>query len=125
MLREKQLRNILHRQTIISEELLYNETETFSPKHSMAKSYWKTATGARWSILWEVVELIPTKEEWDQALAERHGEVIQKSFASATVAVYGLRGLGSHLALALAGIRNLILIDFDHVEYHKSSPAAI
>ena len=70
------------------------------------------------SVLWEVVDLIPTKEEWIKALAERHGEVVQKKFASATVAVCGLGGLGSNIAIALArsGIGKLILIDFDRVD---------
>ena len=62
--------------------------------------------------------MIPTKEEWIKALAERHGEELQKSFSSATVAVCGLGGLGSNIAihLARAGIGKLILIDFDRVD---------
>ena len=65
-----------------------------------------------------MVKLIPTKEEWYAALSERHGEKIQKNFESATVAVCGLGGLGSHIAFALAraGIGKLILIDFDSVD---------
>ncbi len=68
--------------------------------------------------MWEVVKLIPTKEEWDAALSERHGEKIQKNFESATVAVCGLGGLGSNIAfsLARAGVGKLILIDFDSVD---------
>ena len=68
--------------------------------------------------MWEVVKLIPTKEEWYAALSERHGEKTQKSFESATVAVCGLGGLGSNIAFALAraGIGKLILIDFDNVD---------
>jgi sulfur carrier protein ThiS adenylyltransferase len=65
-----------------------------------------------------VVNLIPTKEEWNKALAERHGEKLQKNFSSATVAICGLGGLGSNIAIALAraGIGKLILIDFDKVD---------
>ena len=65
-----------------------------------------------------MVKLIPTKEEWYKALVERHGEDIQKKFASATVAICGLGGLGSNIAVALAraGIGKLILIDFDKVD---------
>ena len=65
-----------------------------------------------------MVKLIPTKEEWYAALSERHGEKTQKSFESATVAICGLGGLGSHIAFALAraGIGKLILIDFDSVD---------
>lgn len=62
--------------------------------------------------------MIPTKEEWYQVLSERHSEAIQKRFSSATVAVCGLGGLGSNIAIALAraGVGNLILIDFDTVD---------
>ena len=65
-----------------------------------------------------MVKLIPTKEEWYKALCERHGEDIQKKFASATVAICGLGGLGSNIAVALAraGVGKLILIDFDTVD---------
>jgi sulfur carrier protein ThiS adenylyltransferase len=65
-----------------------------------------------------VVDLIPTKEEWNKALSERHGEDVQKKFSSATVAICGLGGLGSNIAIALAraGVGKLILIDFDRVD---------
>lgn len=65
-----------------------------------------------------MVNLIPTKEEWYSALCERHGEDIQKKFTSATVAICGLGGLGSNIAIALAraGVGKLILIDFDKVD---------
>ena len=65
-----------------------------------------------------MVKLIPTKEEWYKALCERHGEDIQRKFASATVAICGLGGLGSNIAVALAraGVGKLILIDFDMVD---------
>ena len=62
--------------------------------------------------------MIPTKEEWNNALEERHGKELHRAFASATVAVCGLGGLGSNIAIALAraGIGKLILIDFDRVD---------
>jgi sulfur carrier protein ThiS adenylyltransferase len=65
-----------------------------------------------------VVNLIPTKEEWNKALAERHGEKLQTKFSSVTVAICGLGGLGSNVAISLAraGIGKLILIDFDRVD---------
>lgn len=68
--------------------------------------------------MWEVVNLIPTKEEWNKALSERHGEDVQKKFSTATVAICGLGGLGSNIAISLArvGIGKLILIDFDRVD---------
>ena len=48
----------------------------------------------------------------------RHGFTLHKRFSSATVAVCGLGGLGSNIAIALAraGIGKLLLIDFDHVD---------
>ena len=62
--------------------------------------------------------MLPTKEEWIKALTERHGEELQQAFLSATVAICGLGGLGSNIAIALAraGIGKLILIDFDRVD---------
>lgn len=62
--------------------------------------------------------MIPTKEEWMEALTQRHGAELQKRFSSATVAICGLGGLGSNIAIALAraGIGKLILIDFDRVD---------
>lgn len=68
--------------------------------------------------MWEVVNLIPTKEEWNKALYERHGEDVQKKYSAATIALCGLGGLGSNIAISLAraGIGKLILIDFDKVD---------
>ena len=62
--------------------------------------------------------MIPTKEEWNKALVERHGKELHRAFSSATVAVCGLGGLGSNIAIALAraGVGRLILIDFDRVD---------
>lgn len=72
----------------------------------------------RLSASWEVGELIPTKEEMAEALAMRQGRQLQARFSAATVAVCGLGGLGSHIAMALAraGIGKLILLDFDRVD---------
>ena len=60
----------------------------------------------------------PTKDEWKKALEERHGKELQQAFSSATVAICGLGGLGSNIAIYLArvGIGKLILIDFDRVD---------
>jgi len=62
--------------------------------------------------------LIPSQNEWMDALIARHGLVLHKRFSSATVAICGLGGLGSNIAVALArvGIGKLLLIDFDHVD---------
>jgi sulfur carrier protein ThiS adenylyltransferase len=62
--------------------------------------------------------VIPTKEEWNKALEERHGKELYRAFSSATVAICGLGGLGSNIAISLAraGIGKLILCDFDRVD---------
>ena len=75
-------------------------------------------TALKLSALWEAVDMMPTKEQWMRALTERHGEEMQKAFSSATVAICGLGGLGSNIAISLArtGIGRLILIDFDRVD---------
>ena len=62
--------------------------------------------------------MIPSKKQWTDALIARHGPELQKRFSSATIAVCGLGGLGSNIAIALAraGIGKLLLIDFDCVD---------
>lgn len=62
--------------------------------------------------------MLPTREEWTAALERRHGKDLQRRFSSATVAVCGLGGLGSNIAIALArsGVGKLILIDDDRVD---------
>ena len=62
--------------------------------------------------------MIPTKNEWMDALIARHGLDLHERFSSATVAVCGLGGLGSNIAITLAraGIGKLILTDFDRVD---------
>lgn len=62
--------------------------------------------------------MIPTTEEWFLTLEQRHGKTLQGKFSAATVAVCGLGGLGSNIAISLArvGIGKLILIDFDRVD---------
>ena len=62
--------------------------------------------------------MIPSEKEWMEALVSRHGVELHKRFTAATVAVCGLGGLGSNIAIALArsGIGKLILVDFDRVD---------
>ncbi|MBQ8509392.1 MAG: thiamine biosynthesis protein ThiF [Clostridia bacterium] len=62
--------------------------------------------------------MLPTKDDMTKALAQRHGEALQQTFSQAAVAVCGLGGLGSNIAVSLAraGIGRLILIDFDRVD---------
>ena len=77
------------------------------------------ATVLKLSALWEAANMmLPTKDEWIKALTERHGKELQQAFSSATVAICGLGGLGSNIAIALAraGLGKLILIDFDRVD---------
>ena len=61
---------------------------------------------------------VPTREEMYKALEERHGADIQKKLSEASVAVCGLGGLGSNIAIALAraGVGRLHIIDFDTVD---------
>ncbi len=62
--------------------------------------------------------MIPAKEEWIKALCDRHGADLQRKFSASAVAVCGLGGLGSNIAVSLAraGVGKLILIDFDRVD---------
>ncbi|WP_026656875.1 thiamine biosynthesis protein ThiF [Butyrivibrio sp. AE3003] len=62
--------------------------------------------------------MTPTREEFYNALIERHGAENQKKFDKATVAICGLGGLGSNISICLAraGVGKLILIDFDKVD---------
>ena len=59
-----------------------------------------------------------TREEWFGVLEQRHGADLQQKFSSASVAVCGLGGLGSNVAISLAraGVGTLHLIDFDKVD---------
>ena len=59
-----------------------------------------------------------TEKEWYSTLEKRHGADLQRKFSSACVAVCGLGGLGSNLAVSLArsGVGTLLLIDFDKVD---------
>lgn len=62
--------------------------------------------------------MIPSKAEMYNALAERHGEDFQKKVSSASVAVCGIGGLGSNIAISLAraGVGKIHIIDFDRVD---------
>lgn len=61
---------------------------------------------------------IPSREVMQEALNIRHGEDLQNKISAARVAVCGLGGLGSNIAIALAraGVGHLHLIDFDRVD---------
>jgi len=59
-----------------------------------------------------------TREEWLGVLRQRHGADLQRKFSSACIAVCGLGGLGSNVAISLAraGVGTLHLTDFDKVD---------
>lgn len=59
-----------------------------------------------------------TEEEFYAHLSERHGEKLQEKLRKTTVAICGLGGLGSNIAISLArmGVGKLILIDMDEVD---------
>lgn len=61
---------------------------------------------------------IPSREVMREALNIRHGEELQNKISTSRVAVCGLGGLGSNIAIALAraGVGHLHLIDFDRVD---------
>ena len=61
---------------------------------------------------------IPSREVMREALNIRHGEDLQNKISAARVAVCGLGGLGSNIAIALAraGVGHLHLVDFDRVD---------
>lgn len=61
---------------------------------------------------------IPSREEIRDILELRHGKEIQQKLSDARVAVAGLGGLGSNVAVQLArtGVGHLHLIDYDCVD---------
>ena len=68
--------------------------------------------------MWGAADPRPSKAAMRQALMARHGAVLQAKFEGSTVAICGLGGLGSNIAIALAraGVGRLVLIDFDQVD---------
>ncbi len=73
------------------------------------------------SALWAVADMkdtIPSKEELRHALEERVDPALLRRLSDATVAICGLGGLGSNIAVSLAraGVGHLLLIDFDTVD---------
>ena len=92
----------------------------------MAESYKKIPLSARGRGHGPVIpsganapgRAIPGRGEMARALAGRLGEELYETFAGATVAILGLGGLGSNIAvmLARAGVGRLILVDFDRVD---------
>lgn len=61
---------------------------------------------------------IPSKEELEEAMDKRFSSKIYEKLKSAEVAIAGLGGIGSHVAVSLArsGIGHIHLVDFDTVD---------
>ena len=61
---------------------------------------------------------MPSQEEIYAALCQRHGKALQDKLQKANVAIAGLGGLGSNIAIGLAriGVGQLHLVDFDRVD---------
>ena len=64
------------------------------------------------------MDIVYTKEQIEYALIERHTKQKQQILYHGNVAVAGLGGLGSHVAIALArmGVGNIHIIDYDVVD---------
>ena len=62
--------------------------------------------------------MIPSKAQMYNALVQRQGQKLVDKLQNATVAVCGLGGLGSNIAISLArsGVGKLVIIDFDKVD---------
>lgn len=61
---------------------------------------------------------MPSQEEIYATLCQRHGKALQDKLQKAKVAIAGLGGLGSNIAIGLAriGVGQLHLVDFDRVD---------
>lgn len=66
----------------------------------------------------EKMQALISKEELERAFDARFPREMKEKFSNARVAVAGLGGLGSNIAVMLArsGIGHLLLVDFDTVD---------
>jgi len=62
--------------------------------------------------------VMPDRGELESMMASRHTPQVHEKLKSAKVAIAGLGGLGSHIAISLArlGVGELLLVDYDIVE---------
>ena len=62
--------------------------------------------------------MVPTKKDFEKIMIERHTKNVYNKLKLSAVAIAGLGGLGSNVAIALAraGIGHLHLVDFDKVD---------
>ena len=56
--------------------------------------------------------------DFEKAMIERHGEDVYKKLKNASVAIAGIGGLGSNIAISLArsGVGEILIVDFDKVD---------
>lgn len=68
--------------------------------------------------MWESSSSLPSKEMLEAAFDERFPQTIKQKLQKARVAIAGLGGLGSNIAVMLArsGVGHLLLVDFDTVD---------
>lgn len=62
--------------------------------------------------------MLPTQKEFEEIMIQRHTMPVYEKLKSAHIAVAGLGGLGSNIAISLAraGVGHLLLVDFDRVD---------
>ncbi|MDY3031605.1 MAG: sulfur carrier protein ThiS adenylyltransferase ThiF [Clostridia bacterium] len=62
--------------------------------------------------------MIPSKDDFERIMIERHTLPVYETLRSASAAIAGLGGLGSNIAVSLTrtGVGRLMLVDFDRVE---------
>lgn len=62
--------------------------------------------------------MFPSKEEFTRVLIERHTKPVYEKLKNASIAIAGVGGLGSNIAVSLAraGIGHLFIVDFDKVD---------
>lgn len=62
--------------------------------------------------------MVPTKQEFENVLIERHTLPVHEKLKNAKIAIAGIGGLGSNIAVSLAriGVGHLFVVDFDVVE---------
>ena len=62
--------------------------------------------------------MVPTKQEFENVLIERHTMAVHKKLKNAKIAIAGIGGLGSNIAVSLAriGVGHLFVVDFDAVD---------
>jgi sulfur carrier protein ThiS adenylyltransferase len=66
----------------------------------------------------ELIGSLPPREQFEAMMTARHTPGIHNRLKKAKVAIAGLGGLGSHIAVSLAriGVGSMFLVDFDVVE---------